>query len=110
MESISIPIMESFPLVSIIMPYYGYCHEMFKILSELSASIRINLADYYPEFRRFMLKYAKVLENIKIKELSETKLPLDLFKFKIDEYSLSNGITDLMVLIDTLNLLVFFFY
>ena len=80
METSKIGIFESISLLSNIMPLYGSSHEGFLVLSLLSKSIRSCLLERYPEYRIFMLKYAKKKECVKDKHL-EMKLPLDLFKF-----------------------------
>ena len=101
MESSYIPILESFPLLSEVMPYFGSPDKSFIVLSELSLWTRKNLIKHYPEFRRFMLKYSKTL-NIAMNELSEMKIPFDLFKFEIDEDELVNGIEPLIDLLYTI--------
>ena len=63
MESSYIPILESFPLLSVIAPYFGSSDKCFIVLSKLSVCIRNNLIKHYPEFRRFMLGYTKTLKN-----------------------------------------------
>ena len=80
METSKIGIFESISLLSILMPYYGSSHEGFLLLSLLSKSVRDYLLEHYPEYRRFMLKYAK-MKDYTIYELWKMKLPLDLFKF-----------------------------
>ena len=80
METSKIGIFESISLLSKLMPYYGSSHEGFLLLSLLSKSIRCYLLEHYPEYRTFMLKYAKIIKY-SIYELSEIKLPLDLFRF-----------------------------
>ena len=80
METSEIRIFESISLLSILMPYYGSSHEGFLLLSLLSKSIRSYLLEHYPEYRRFMLKYAKMIKYVYDEHL-EMKLPLDLFQF-----------------------------
>ena len=80
METSKIIIFESISLLSKLMPYYGLSHEGFLLLSLLSKSIRDYLLLHYPEYRTFMLKYAKKIKYVKDEHL-EMKLPLDLFKF-----------------------------
>ena len=106
MEQSYIPIFESFPLVSVIMPYYGLTHEMFCVLSILSVSIRQNLNDHYEEFRKYMLRFSKTLK-IDIEKLSEMEIPSDIFKFKIDPHSLDGGVDDLITLIGTIPKFIF---
>ena len=101
MESSYIPILESFPLFPKVMPFFGSLDKSFVVLSELSVWTRKNLMKHYPEFRRFMLKYSKTL-NITMNELSEMKIPFDLFKFKIDKHELANGIEQLIGLLYTI--------
>ena len=80
METSEIWIFESYPLLSILMPYYGSSHEGFLLLSLLSKSVREYLLEHYPKYRRFMLKHAKMIDGVKDKHLA-MRLPLDLFQF-----------------------------
>ena len=82
MEKYRISILESFPLVSIVMPYYGYTHRMFLVLSELSQKSRCMLISNYKEFRRYMSVYC-LGKEICIFQLSKLTLPFDLFKFNV---------------------------
>ena len=82
METSKIGIFESISLQSKLMPYYGSSHEGFLLLSLLSKSVRNYLLEHYPEYRRFMLKYAKKIKYA-IYELWKMKLPLDLFQFSV---------------------------
>ena len=82
MEKSKIGIFESISLLSKLMPYYGSSHEGFLLLSLLSKSIREYLLEHYPEYRRFMFKYAKIVNYVKDEHM-EMKLPLDLFKFSV---------------------------
>ena len=101
MEISRIHILESFPLVSIVMPYYGATHKMFLLLSEFSKQTRLILIDYYNEFRRHMFDYNQK-RWITIKDLSKLCIPWDLFKFIIEDYWLANeGVKDLISLTNT---------
>ena len=80
METSKIGIFESISLQSKLMPYYGSAPEGFLLLSLLSKSVREYLLEHYPQYRAFMLKYAKKIKY-SIYKLSKMKLPLDLFKF-----------------------------
>ena len=80
METSKIGIFESISLLSILMPYYGSSHEGFLLLSLLSKIIRDSLLEHYPEYRRFMFKYSKMIDGVKDERLV-MKLPFDLFKF-----------------------------
>ena len=80
METSKIGIFESISLLSELMPYYGSSPEGFLLLSLLSKSIRDYLLEHYPQYRRFMFKYAKMIKYVRDEHL-DTKLPLDLFKF-----------------------------
>ena len=57
METNSIQLLESFPLVSIIVPYYGPTHKWFILLSTFWRSSREMLDKNYKVFRRIMIKY-----------------------------------------------------
>ena len=101
METSKIGNFESISLLSILMPFYGSSPEGFLLLSLLSKSIRDYLLKHYLEYRRFMLKYAKMIDGV-YEEHSEMKLPLDLFKFTAF-YVYSEEDADLLVgLIHTL--------
>ena len=80
METSKIGIFESISLLSKLMPYYGLSHEGFLLLSLLWKSVRDYLLEHYPQYRRFMFKYAKKIKYV-IYEFWKMKLPLDLFKF-----------------------------
>ena len=80
METSKIVIFESISLQSKLMPYYGSPPEGFLLLSLLSKGVREYLLEHYPQYRRFMFEYAKMIKYEKGKHL-EMKLPLDLFKF-----------------------------
>ena len=80
METSEIGIFESISLLSKLIPYYGSSHIGFLLLSLLSKSVRDYLLEHYPQYRRFMFEYAKMIKYVKGKHL-EMKLPLDLFKF-----------------------------
>ena len=87
METSKIGIFESISLLSILMPYNYSAHEGFLFLSLLSKSIREYLLEHYPEYRRFMLKHAKIIDGVKDEHLV-MKLPLDLFQFSaLDVFS-----------------------
>ena len=101
MESYRISIIERFPLVSVIMPYYSFKHEMFLLLSILSKKTRKNLAKNYEGFRRIMHKYSK---EIIVKDSSEWKIkfPYDLFKLKFNFDAFCSGVKVLITFIDTI--------
>ena len=100
MEENEVPIFESLPLISVVMPYYGYTHQMYLLLSSLSKKTRIMLCNIYKIFRRIMLKYS-IEKKTNIKKLSKFFIPFDLFKFHIDEASWISGVNDLVILTDT---------
>ena len=84
MERSHIAILESFPLISVIIPYYGFTHWGFLLLSALSRKTRSILMENYKVFRRIMLQYSK---ERKIEDNGEWSLlvllPADLFRFNI---------------------------
>ena len=80
METSKIGIFENISLQSKLMPYYGSSPEGFLLLSLISKSVRNYQLEHYPQYRRFMFKYAKMIDFLGNKHL-EMKLPLDLFKF-----------------------------
>ena len=100
MEGYYIPILESFPIISVVMPYFGYTHKMFLVLSVISKRTRLVLINNYTQFRRYMRQYCLV-KDVSIKTLSTTHLPCDLFAFNIKEDSLSKGVNDLLSFANT---------
>ena len=99
MEGSRISILENFPLVSHVMPYYGFTHRMFLLLSALSKGSRQMLIENYKVFRRIMLNYSLKF-NINIKDLERLHIPCDLFKFKIEPIS-EDSVTDLISFVNT---------
>ena len=82
MEVENIPIFESLSLIYKVMPYFGYTHRIFLILSILWKKTRNVLKHNYKVFRKIMIDYS--LEKIvTIEELLELNIPYDLFKFNI---------------------------
>ena len=81
METSKIKIFESISLLSILIPYNYSSHEGFLLLSLLSKSVREYLLEHYQEYRTFMLKYAKKINDNREDEHLEMKIPLDLFQF-----------------------------
>ena len=82
MENIKIPVLENFALISKILPFYGYTHKSFLLLSVLWVKTREKLDEYYDEFRKFMMRY-RITIVINQKNMSRLQLPSDLFKFSI---------------------------
>ena len=101
METSKIGIFESISLLSEIMPFYGSSHEGFLLLSLLLKSIRSYLFEHYPEYRRFVLKHAKMIKYKKNEHL-EMKIPLDLFQFSALEVYYKKDAKLLVGLIRTL--------
>ena len=101
METSKIRIFISISLLSKIFPYYGSSSEGFLLLSLLSKKVRDYLLEHYPEYRRFMFEYAKMIEYMRDKHL-EMKLPLDLFHFSSLDVSFEEDAEFLVGLIHTL--------
>ena len=84
MERSRIAIFEKFPLISVVIPYYGYAHSGFLVLSTISKKTRFILMENYEIFRRIMFQY---LKERKVKDNEEQSmmmyLPYDLFKFSL---------------------------
>ena len=83
MENDRVNILDSFAIISKIMPYYGWTHKYFLVLSQLWSSTRSKLDEFYHEFR--MIK-EKSLFHLKISSLNIDKLffPNDLFTFEVE--------------------------
>ena len=101
MEGTSILTLENFSLISIIMPYYGFTHKMFLVLSVISKGTRQMLIENYKVFRRIMLKHSLKKEKISYYDLANLSLPWDLFRFQIDNSSSDNEVENLIKFINT---------
>ena len=88
METSKFTVFDNFGVTSVMLPYIGYAHNSFLLISSLWKSSRSKLDEYYPEFRKII---AKDIKQVKIDQstLHLSKLPWDLFelKFIIDEKS-----------------------
>ena len=56
MESKSINVLTSFPLISELIPYYSTKATAFILLSSFSKDTRTNFSKHYAEFRRLNIK------------------------------------------------------
>ena len=83
MEKSQVRILEKFGVSSVIMPYFGYAHRSFLLLTRLSRGSRAMLDDFFREMVNWLFEW-----NLKISiDDHNTKmlfLPSDLFKFWID--------------------------
>ena len=83
METFQVRILEKFGVSSVVMPYFGYAHQSFLLLSRLSRGSREMLDDFYHEMINWLLEWNTLIDvtddNIKM-----LFLPSDLFKFWID--------------------------
>ena len=102
MEGNHIPILESYPLVSKVMPYYGFTHKGFLVLTILSKSVRQMIIVNYKTFRRIMLEYS-FEKFITIEALTRLDLPTDLFRYKIDKTYLGEGGKNLVTFINIIS-------
>ena len=100
MENTKHPVILDINLLSKIMPYYGYAHLMFLLLSKLSKKSRKFLAEWYQEFRGFSLECWEE-KNVSINYISKLIEPTDLFKYKIVNDSTENNVRSIITLIDT---------
>ena len=71
----------SFPLISILIPYYDSAHKSFVLLSTLWKESRCNLNDFYLVFRRLTISSAEII-GLEIHNFLQ--LPWDLFKFELE--------------------------
>ena len=85
METFQVRILEKFGVSSVVMPYFGYAHQSFLLLSRLSRGSRAMIDDFYHEMINWLLEWNTLIDVIddNIKMLF---LPSDLFKFWIDLY------------------------
>ena len=79
MESTNNPIFKRFSLTTVVVPYYGYTHESFVLLSSLSKNTREILNDNYEGFRKYMANFLKIISIHQAID-EKLRLPLDLFK------------------------------
>ena len=83
MQSSQVRILEKFGVSSVVMPYFGYAHQSFLLLSRLSKGSRAMLDDFYREIVNWLFKWNMMI-SIDDHNSKELFLPSDLFKFKID--------------------------
>ena len=83
MEWSQIHILQKFGVSTVIMPYFGYAHQSFLLLSRLSRESRTMLDDFYREMVNWLYEW-----NMRISiDDNNTKmlyLPSDLFKYSIN--------------------------
>ena len=83
MQSFQVRILEKFGVSSVVMPYFGYAHQSFLLLSRLSKGSRTMLDDFYREIVNWLFEW-NILISINDQNTKEMFLPSDLFKFMID--------------------------
>ena len=103
MEVESIPILENLSIIYEVMPYYGYTHRIFLILSKLSKNTRSILKHNYKIFWRIMLDYS-LKKKVSIEVLLKMSFPFDLFKFNIEYDSFLINIQNLVLFANTVSL------
>ena len=82
METSQVRILEKFGVSSVIMPYFGYAHQSFLLLSRLSRGSRAMLDDFYREMVNWLFKW-NTLIDVTDNSIKTLFLPSDLFKFWI---------------------------
>ena len=83
MEKSQVRILEKFGVSSIVMPYFGYAHQSFLLLSRLSRGSREMLVDFYREMVNWLLEW-NTLIDVTYNSIKTLFMPSDLFKFWID--------------------------
>ena len=83
MQSSQVRILEKFGVSSVVMPYFGYAHQSFLLLSWLSKGSRAMLDDFYREIVYWLFK-ENMMISINDQNTKAMFLPSDLFKFTID--------------------------
>ena len=83
MQSSQVRILEKFGVSSVVMPYFGYAHQSFLLLSQLSKGSRAMLDDFYREIVNWLFEL-NILISIDDQNTEAMFLPSDLFKFMID--------------------------
>ena len=83
MQSSQVRILEKFSASSVIMPYFGYTHQSFLLLSRLNKGSRAMLNDFYSEIINWLFKWNMVIsiDDLNTKAMF---LPSDLFQFTIN--------------------------
>ena len=83
MDATQVQILEKFGVSSVILPYFGYTHQSFLLLSRLSRRSRAMFDDFYREIVNWLFEWnmwvSTTDHNTKI-----LYLPSDLFKYSID--------------------------
>ena len=83
MDATQVQILEKFGVSSVVLPYLGYAHQSFLLLSRLSGRSRAMLNDFYREIINWLFEW-----NMCISTADHSSkmlyLPSDLFKFQID--------------------------
>ena len=83
MQSSQVRILEKFGVSSVVMPYFGYAHQSFLLLSRLSKGSRAMLDDFYREIVNWLFEWNKMI-SIDDQNSKDMFLPSDLFNFTID--------------------------
>ena len=83
MQSSQVRILEKFGVSSVIMPYFGYAHQSFLLLSRLSKGSRAMLDDFYREIVNWLFKWNMMI-SINDQNTKAMFLPSDLFKYSIN--------------------------
>ena len=83
METSQVRILQKFGVSSVVMPYFGYAHQSFLLLSQLNRGSRAMLDDFYPEMIYWLYEWNMriLITDYNTKMLY---LPSDLFKYSID--------------------------
>ena len=83
METSQVRILQKIGVSSVVMPFFGYAHQSFLLLSRLSRGSRSMLVDFYREMVNWLFEWNM---NIEVTEdnVNILFLPSDLFKFWID--------------------------
>ena len=83
MEVSRVRILEKFGVSSVVMPYFGYAHQSFLVLSSLCRGSRAMLNDFYRETVNWLYEWNMVI-SIDDSNIKMFYLPSDLFKYSFD--------------------------
>ena len=83
MDATRVRILEKFGVSSVVLPYLGYAHQSFLLLSRLSRGSRAMLDDFYREVINWLFELNMWI-SIADHNTKMLYLPSDLFKFQID--------------------------
>ena len=83
MQTSKIHILEKFGVSSVVMPYFGYSHQSFLLLTRLSGRSRAMLVEFYQEMISWLYDWNMMI-SITDHNIKMLYLPSNLFKYSIN--------------------------